>query len=209
MSSSDISSRSISGSTSSSRSGGEVLRAHRRQVGARALDPHRARPRARRGRSSTPLADVLPPPKFDTARLAPSRCDARTSWPERVLGHALRGPEVLDVVDDRGHGAHRVSSCLGLTFGGHPRGVAGLAEGADRVLGGAQRDARLGARGPDVGVEGVEQDLVAAEHVAGLLGGAQRVAVDEQRLGVGLLQVDDATASSPRPWPRCCATGRS
>ena len=33
---------------------------------------------------------------------------------------------------------------------------------------------------------------MAAEHVAGLLRGAQRVAVDEQRLRVGLLEVDDA-----------------
>ena len=43
---------------------------------------------------AVPLADVLPPPKFDTARLAPSRFEARTSWPRMspsVSGAPLPG----------------------------------------------------------------------------------------------------------------------
>ena len=48
----------------------------------------------------------------------------------------------------------------------HPPGVAGGAQGGDRVLGGSDAGAHAGAERADVGAEGVEQDLVPAEHVA-------------------------------------------
>src|SRR3954471_1163814 len=41
--------------------------------------------------SAVPLADVLPPPKFDTARFAPRRFDASTSWPSASDGTPSSG----------------------------------------------------------------------------------------------------------------------
>ena len=71
---------------------------------------HIARPRGRRGRSSCPW---------------PTCCRRRSSTPRgwrradatpapagpSVVLRRLVWPEILDMVDDRGHGAHRVSSC--------------------------------------------------------------------------------------------------
>ena len=82
MSSSLISERSISGSISSMR----------RPVKCSAPIVARSEPEPLTHITSTsrpawsiavPLADVLPPPKFDTARLAPSRFEASTSWARR------------------------------------------------------------------------------------------------------------------------------
>ena len=78
MSSSDISSRSISGSTSSRRSG---VKCSGPIVARSVPDPLTHITRCSRPAWSVamPFADVLPPPKFDTARLAPTRCEASTS----------------------------------------------------------------------------------------------------------------------------------
>ena len=86
MSSSLISSRSISGSSPSSRRGREVLRLHRREVAARALDPHSTSISRPTWSIAVPFADVLPPPKFATARSAPSKCDASSTWLSASLG---------------------------------------------------------------------------------------------------------------------------
>ena len=107
MSSSLISSRSISGRTSSSLSpvkcSGPIV--------ARS-EPE---PLTRITGTSVPvivrvpLADVLPPPKFETARFAPSRCEASTSWSSTSSGGWSR-PQVVDLVDQWGDGAHVVIS---------------------------------------------------------------------------------------------------
>ena len=74
----------------------------------------------------------------------------------------------------------------------------GRAERADRIVGGAERAPRARAERPHVGVVGVEQRLVAASTSPARLRRAQRAAVDDQRLGVGLLEVHDAHGPSPR-----------
>ena len=110
MSSSLISERSISGSISSMR----------RPVKCSAPMVARSEPEPLTHITSTsrpawsvavPLADVLPPPKFDTARLAPSRFEATTSWARRSPSGRFGGPEVVDGVDEWGDDAHRVISC--------------------------------------------------------------------------------------------------
>ena len=111
MSSSLISERSISGSISSMR----------RPVKCSAPIVARSEPEPLTHITSTsrpawsvavPLAEVLPPPKFDTARLAPSRFEATHELGEHVaLRRILGGPEVVDGVDEWGDDAHRVISC--------------------------------------------------------------------------------------------------
>ena len=110
MSSSLISERSISGSISSMR----------RPVKCSAPIVARSEPEPLTHITSTsrpawsvavPLAEVLPPPKFDTARLAPSRFEASTSWARRSPSGDRRRPEVVDGVDEGGDDAHRVISC--------------------------------------------------------------------------------------------------
>ena len=158
MSSSLIASRSISGRTSSSFSAGEVLGAHRRQVAARALDPHDARSRGRCGRSAMPFAEVLPPPKFATARSAPSRCEASTSRPSVVVRGPVAGHRSSTGSMSRRDGAHRRQLlCSVVALRGHALGVARRAQGARRVLGRAEPRARPGAQRAHVGAEGVEQ----------------------------------------------------
>ena len=53
-----------------------------------------------------PLADVLPPPKFATARSEPSRWEASTTCPSGVVGDAGGGPAVL------GRGDHVLAATL-------------------------------------------------------------------------------------------------
>ena len=90
MSSSLISERSISGSISSMR----------RPVKCSAPIVARSEPEPLTHITSTsrpawsvavPLADVLPPPKFETARLAPSRLEATTSWSSSSPGAPSAG----------------------------------------------------------------------------------------------------------------------
>jgi hypothetical protein len=89
---------------------GEVLRSHRREVAARALDPHhrdltaRVVDRRALGRRISP-AEV---------RHGPIGAEQMRREHELVEGVGLRcaafGPEVVDAVDDRGHRAHRAIS---------------------------------------------------------------------------------------------------
>ena len=79
MSSSLISSRSISGSISSMRrpvkcSGPMVARSEPEPL------THITGTSRPAWSMAVPLAEVLPPPKFETARSAPSRLEASTSW---------------------------------------------------------------------------------------------------------------------------------
>ena len=60
------------------------------------------------------------------------------------------------------------------------------------IAGGAELGARPRPQRAHVDAVGVEQDLVAGQDVALRLRLAQRLTVDEQRLGVGLLDVQDA-----------------
>ncbi len=109
MSSSLISSRSISGSTSSSLS---AVKCSGPMVARSEPEPltHMTGISRPVWSVAVPLADVLPPPKFETARLAPSRCEASTSWSSTVIGRLVVGPEVVDAVDQWRDGAHVVIS---------------------------------------------------------------------------------------------------
>ena len=112
MSSSDISGRSISGSISAIRRPVKCLG----PIVARSLpEPltHMTSTSRPAWSIAMPFADVLPPPKFDTARLAPSRFEASTSSARRSpSGAPPGGQQVVDVVDEWGDGAHRVISCV-------------------------------------------------------------------------------------------------
>ena len=74
----------------------------------------------------------------------------------------------------------------------HPLGVVVLAVGTDGVLGHAELGAHLPQQRAHVGLEGVQQHPVRAQHVTRRLRFAQRVVVDRQRLGVRHLTVHDA-----------------
>ena len=77
-------------------------------------------------------------------------------------------------------------------LGGDALGVAGAGVGRDRVGVEAHVPAQVGEQRPDVGVVGVHEHRVRAEHVTGLLGRRQGRAVDEQRLRRRLLDVHHA-----------------
>ena len=195
MSSSLISSRSNSGSISSRRSG---VKSPSPIVARSEPEPltHIVATSRPTWSVLSPFAEVLPPPKLATARSEPSRWEASRTWPSASSG----------TPDDGQRSSARSTMWSAATLIAPtprpprrwflaPRPSAPRSRRAqlgDRVLGGAEPGADLRAQRPDVGAVGVQQHLVAAEHVAGLLRGGQRVAVDEQRLGVGLLQVDDA-----------------
>jgi hypothetical protein len=70
-------------------------------------------------------------------------------------------------------------------------GVAAVAQGRDGVGRGASLLADAGGQGPDVGGERVGQEAVRAVHVALGLRLGERGAVDEERLRVGVLDVQD------------------
>ena len=90
MSSSLISSRSNSGSTSSSLS---AVKCSGPIVARSEPEPltHITGTSVPVWSFAVPLADVLPPPKFETARLAPSRCEASTSWSSTASGGSSSG----------------------------------------------------------------------------------------------------------------------
>ncbi len=144
-------------------------RPHRREVAARALDPHRRATSRPAWSVAVPLADVLPPPKFDDRAVGAEQVRGEHELAERVVRHvASAGQQVLDGVDRSGSRCSSASApCSGLLVR-RPSARRSRTRGAPRP--GPRRapsaDARLGAQRPDVGAVGVEQDLVAAEHVA-------------------------------------------
>src|SRR5919112_291815 len=225
MSSSLISSRSNSGSTSSS------LRPVKcwAPIVARSLpEPltHMTGTSRPVWSTAVPLADVLPPPKFDTARLAPSRFEASTSCPRVSSGtspgqRSSTGSISLAMVLMFRGSAPRGDG-VGVTFGGHALGVAGRAQIRDGVGGGAEVGARLGAQRADVGAVGLLQVDDAQDHrldlgldVVGLVdrqarqagGGGGQLAEDQEELErvdrpddqvvVGVLAVVEVKAAEP------------
>src|SRR5699024_7142272 len=74
-------------------------------------------------------------------------------------------------------------------FGGNLLAVARGAVGTHRVGSQALLLADLREQRAHIGVVGVHEDLVRAEHVTGQLGLAEGAVVDQQRLGGGLLNV--------------------
>src|SRR5579875_3943657 len=81
---------------------------------------------------------------------------------------------------------------IGASVRGAAAEVAGIAKLAGGIRGSAELFSDMRAQRPDVGGERVEQQLVSAQDVARELGLGERGAVDQQRPGVGLLQVEDA-----------------
>src|SRR4051794_12704632 len=213
MSSSDISSRSNSGSISSSRSGVKLPRS----IVARS-EPEPLTHITRTSRPTwsveVPFADVLPPPKFATARSEPSRCDASRTWPSVSSGTAepssgqrssarsiirwivLIARTSVESFHERRSSNDALSSAPppghaggGSSLARHAFGVARRPVRRDRVLGRAALRAHLRAQRPHVGAIGVEQRLMAAQDVAARLRLRERRPVDEERLGERLLQV--------------------
>ncbi len=90
MSSSDIASRSNSGSMSSRRSG---VKSPAPMVARSQPEPltHIVATSRPAWSSERPLAEVLPPPKFATERSAPSRCEACRTSPSVPVGPPSSG----------------------------------------------------------------------------------------------------------------------
>ena len=89
----------------------EVLGPHRGEVGTRALDPHHTdlTPGVVSGRA---LRRRVPTAEVRDRAIRSEQVGGQDELREDVLrGRAAGGPEVFDVVDERGHGAHRVISC--------------------------------------------------------------------------------------------------
>ena len=170
----------------------EARGAHRGEVAARALDPHdRALgagvvdgrcpwPRCCRRRSS----------RRRGRRRAGSR-RARGRRADRPARVPFGGPEVGGGGDQLGGGAHRAPhrSARSAAMRSERPDARSAATGSSAA---PSARARARAERPHVGVVGVEQHLVAAEHVAARARGAQRLAVDDQRPRIGVLDVDDA-----------------
>src|SRR3954468_6416220 len=216
MSSSLISSRSNSGSISSRRSG---VKCSRSIVARSEPEPFTHMTRCSRPTWSraVPFADVLPPPKFATARSEPSRCEASRTCPSVSSGTAdgssgqrssarsiIRWIVLIARTSVEGFQGRRSSNAAlssppppghaggGSSLARRPIAIARRPVRGDRVGLRPALGAHLRAQRPDVGAVGVEQRLVPAEHVAGGLRLGQRRAVDEQRPRVGLLEVDHA-----------------
>jgi hypothetical protein len=97
---------------------GDMLRTHRREVGARALHPHR-RDLAAGVVDRRPLRGRVAAAEVRDRAIGAQQVRRQQELADRVVRHGAGRPAVGNLIDDLRDGAHRVSSCSGC----RPRAV--------------------------------------------------------------------------------------